>query len=129
MISRRGQRPAVPAIVRALARSPARPELLATRPNELYSWDITKLLGPAKWTYYYLYVILDVYSRYAVGWLVAPRETARLAEELIADAIHREGGSGNEERGDERRQCGKLQCMMHESIPFDDRSGVLGDRL
>ena len=45
-----------------------RPELLAERPNEVFSWDITKLKGPAKWTYFYLYVILDVYSRYAVGW-------------------------------------------------------------
>jgi putative transposase len=61
-----------------------RPELLAERPNELYSWDITKLLGPAKWTYYYLYVILDVFSRYAVGWTVQQRENAHVASELIA---------------------------------------------
>ena len=60
------------------------PQLLATRPNEVWSWDITKLLGPAKWTYYYLYVILDVFSRYVVGWMVAPRESAALAERLIA---------------------------------------------
>ncbi len=63
----------------------AKPELLATQPNELWSWDITKLLGPAKWTYFYLYVILDVFSRYVVGWMVAPRESAALAERLIAD--------------------------------------------
>lgn len=62
----------------------ARPELLATAPNQVWSWDITKLLGPAKWTYYHLYVILDIYSRYVVGWMVAYRETAALAEELIA---------------------------------------------
>lgn len=61
-----------------------KPELLATRPNQLWSWDITKLLGPTKWTYYYLYNILDVYSRYSVGWLIAPHESAQLAEELIA---------------------------------------------
>jgi len=61
-----------------------RPELLATRPNEVWSWDITKLLGPATWTYYYLYVILDIFSRYVVGWLVAHAESARLAERLIA---------------------------------------------
>ena len=61
-----------------------RPELLATRPNELYSWDITKLLGPAKWTYYYLYVILDVFSRYAVGWTVQHRESAHVAKALIS---------------------------------------------
>jgi putative transposase len=60
------------------------PELLATRPNEVWSWDITKLLGPAKWTYYYLYVILDIFSRYVVGWMVAHRERASLAERLIA---------------------------------------------
>jgi len=61
-----------------------KPELLATQPNQLWSWDITKLLGPTKWTYYYLYNILDVFSRYAVGWMIAERETAGLAEELIA---------------------------------------------
>jgi putative transposase len=62
-----------------------KPELLATAPNQLWSWDITKLKGPAKWTYFYLYVILDVFSRYVVGWMVAPRETAELAKRLIAD--------------------------------------------
>jgi putative transposase len=61
-----------------------KPELLATRPNEVWSWDITKLLGPAKWTYYYLYVILDIFSRYVVGWMVAHQESAALAERLIA---------------------------------------------
>src|SRR5882762_8587194 len=65
----------------------AAPELLAHRPNELWSWDITKLLGPAKWTYFYLYVMLDVYSRYVVGWMVAHREQAELAERLIAETI------------------------------------------
>jgi putative transposase len=67
------------------ARHPAyaRPELLATRSNELWSWDITKLRGPFKWTYFYLYVILDVFSRYAVGWMVAHQETAALAKRLI----------------------------------------------
>jgi putative transposase len=66
------------------------PELLATRPNELWSWDITKLLGPVKWTYYYLYTILDVFSRYAVGWMVAYRESARLAERLIEETCRRQ---------------------------------------
>jgi putative transposase len=61
-----------------------KPELLATRPNEVWSWDITKLLGPAKWTYYHLYVILDIFSRYVVGWMVAHQESAALAERLIA---------------------------------------------
>jgi putative transposase len=62
-----------------------RPELLACKPNQLWSWDITKLMGPAKWTYYYLYKILDVFSRYVVGWMVAFKETAPLAEAFIAD--------------------------------------------
>ena len=64
----------------------AKPELLAERPNEVWSWDITKLLGPAKWTYYSLYVILDVFSRYTVGWTVQQRESASVAEALIAQA-------------------------------------------
>jgi putative transposase len=68
-----------------------KPELLATAPNQLWSWDITKLLGPQKWTYYYLYVLLDVFSRYVVGWLVAHRESAALAEKLIADTCERQG--------------------------------------
>ena len=68
----------------------AAPQLLATRPNELWSWDITKLLGPAKWTYYYLYVLLDVFSRYVVGWLLAHEESARLAEQLIAESCERQ---------------------------------------
>src|SRR2546426_11980084 len=63
----------------------APPQLLATAPNELWSWDITKLLGPAKWTYFYLYVILDVFSRYVVGWMVAHRESAEIARKLIED--------------------------------------------
>ena len=69
----------------------AAPQLLATAPNQLWSWDITKLLGPAKWTYFYLYVILDVFSRYVVGWMVAHRETAALAEKLIRDTCARQG--------------------------------------
>lgn len=68
-----------------------KPELLATQPNQLWSWDITKLLGPATWTYYYLYTILDVFSRYAVGWLIAPREAASLAEALITVTCVRQG--------------------------------------
>jgi transposase InsO family protein len=62
-----------------------KPELLATAPNQVWSWDITKLLGPVKWTYYYLYVILDIFSRYVVGWMLALREAARLAKRLIAE--------------------------------------------
>lgn len=69
----------------------AAPELLATRPNELWSWDITKLLGPTKWTYFYLYVVLDVFSRYVVGWLIADAESSALAERLIAASCERQG--------------------------------------
>ena len=69
----------------------AAPQLLATRPNDVWSWDITKLLGPTKWTYYYLYVLLDVFSRYVVGWLLAERESARLAEQLIGESCERQG--------------------------------------
>ncbi len=69
----------------------AAPELLATRPNALWSWDITRLLGPTTWTYYYLYVLLDVFSRYVVGWLLAQQESARLAEQLIAESCERQG--------------------------------------
>src|SRR5712692_7954792 len=68
----------------------AKPELLACRPNELWSWDISKLKGPAKWTWFYLYVILDVFSRYAVGWTVQYRETAEIAKALIAQATEQQ---------------------------------------
>jgi len=68
-----------------------KPELLATGPNQLWSWDITKLKTGKKWTYHYLYVIMDVYSRYAVGWLIAPKENAILAEQLIMETCFREG--------------------------------------
>jgi putative transposase len=64
-----------------------KPELLATAPNQVWSWDITKLKGPATWTCFHLYVILDIFSRYVVGWMVALRETAELAEQLIAETV------------------------------------------
>jgi putative transposase len=67
----------------------ARPELLATAPNQVWSWDITKLRGPVKWTYFYLYVLLDIFSRYVVGWLIAHHESARIASVLIADSYRR----------------------------------------
>jgi putative transposase len=72
---------------------PARtkPQLLATKPNDVWSWDITKLPGPTRHEFYDLYVILDIYSRYAPGWLVAPGESAELAEAFIADTIARVG--------------------------------------
>lgn len=68
-----------------------KPELLATSANQVWSWDITKLLGPAKWTYFYLYVILDIFSRYVVGWMVAPRESAALAKRLIGETCRQQG--------------------------------------
>ena len=68
-----------------------KPELLATAPNEVWSWDITKLKGPQKWRYYYLYVMLDIFSRYVVGWLIAPRESAALAQELMASSCLQQG--------------------------------------
>jgi putative transposase len=68
-----------------------KPELLATQPNQLWSWDITKLRGPAKWTYFYLYVIIDVFSRYVVGWMIADQESAALAHLLIAETCDRQG--------------------------------------
>lgn len=64
-----------------------KPELLAEKPNEVWSWDITKLKGPAKWIYYYLYVIIDIFSRYVVGWHVAYREESRIAKELIYQSL------------------------------------------
>jgi putative transposase len=67
-----------------------KPELLATAPNQLWSWDITKLRGPAKWSYFYLYVILDVFSRYVVGWMVAMREGAELAKKLIEETCQKQ---------------------------------------
>ena len=70
-----------------------KPELLATAPNQLWSWDITKLRGPAKWTYYYLYVILDVFSRYVVGWMVALGESATLATKLIEETCKKQNVS------------------------------------
>ena len=78
---------------RAQRRHPvyAAPELLATGPNQLWSWDITKLKGPTPWSWYHLYVVLDVFSRYVVGWMVAPRESAVLAERLITACCERQG--------------------------------------
>ena len=68
-----------------------KPELLATAPNQVWTWDITKLLGPTKWTYYYLYVVLDLFSRKVVGWLLATQESADLAEQLVAETCARQG--------------------------------------
>jgi len=68
-----------------------KPELLAEAPNQVWSWDITKLRGPVKWTYFHLYVILDIFSRYVVGWMIAHRESANLAKRLIAETCRKQG--------------------------------------
>lgn len=77
---------------RAVAAHPiyTKPELLATKPNEVWSWDITKLKGAQKWTYYYLYVIMDIFSRYVVGWMIAERESATLAKRLITETCQKQ---------------------------------------
>ena len=69
----------------------AKPELVATGSNQTWSWDVTKLLGPKKWTYFYLYVLLDIFSRYVVGWMVADRENSALAGRLIEETCHKQG--------------------------------------
>ena len=78
---------------RNLRRHPVytKPELLATRPNELWSWDITKLRGPVTWQLFYLYVVLDVLSRYVVGWMIAERESGDLAKQLLAESYRKQG--------------------------------------
>jgi len=79
---------------------PPRPVLVARGPNQIWSWDITKLGGPKRWTYYYLYVILDIFSRYVVGWMVADRERASLAEKLIRESSR-------------KQQIGPDQLVLH----------------
>ena len=77
-----------------------KPELLATGPNQVWSWDITRLRGPVKWSYFYLYVVLDIYSRYIIGWLVARRESEALARELVSESCR-------------KQQIGKEQLTLH----------------
>jgi putative transposase len=91
-----------------------KPELLATGPNQLWSWDITKLLGPAKWTYFYLYVILDVFSRYVVGWMVADGESAELAKRLIGDTC----GKQAIERGQLTIHADRGSSMTSKPVAF-----------
>ncbi len=74
----------------------AKPELVATEPNQVWSWDITKLKGPKTWTWYYLYVLLDIFSRYVVGWMVASRESSALAKRLIQDSCIKQGTAPGE---------------------------------
>ena len=93
-----------------------KPELLATGPNQVWSWDITKLLGPAKWTYYYLYVILDIFSRYTVGWMLASRESAELAQRLIRESIEKQAVARDQlvihsDRGPSMKSHGVAQLL------------------
>jgi putative transposase len=92
----------------------AAPELLARRPDELWSWDITKLLGPAKWTYFYLYVMLDVFSRYVVGWMVTHRESATLAEQFIHETCAGQGIG----RAQLTIHADRGQAMVSKSVAF-----------
>lgn len=91
-----------------------KPELVATGPNQCWSWDITKLHGPAKWTYYYLYSIIDIYSRYTVGWMVATCESAALAERLLAETISKE----NVDRGQLTIHADRGSSMASKPVAF-----------
>ena len=91
-----------------------KPELLATGPNQVWSWDITKLLGPEKWSYFYLYVILDIFSRYVVGWMVAPCESAALAEQLIGETC----GKQNIQKGQLTIHADRGSSMKSKQVAF-----------
>ena len=91
-----------------------KPELLATAPNRVWSWDITKLLGPAKWTYYYLYVILDIFSRFVVGWMLAHRESATLAQRLLKASCLKH----NIQRGQLTMHADRGSSMTSKSVAF-----------
>lgn len=93
-----------------------KPELLATDPNQVWSWDITKLKGPAKWTYFYLYVIMDIFSRYVVGWTIAPAERKDLAKALIAQTC-------------EKQQISKDQLILHADRGSSMKSKVVAQLL
>src|SRR5205085_2285813 len=96
-----------------------KPELVATAPNQVWSWDITKLHGPAKWTYFHLYVILDIFSRNVVGWMVAGRETAESAKRLIAATCAKQGiGAGTLTiHADRGTSMTTLQSLFSPEIP------------
>jgi putative transposase len=91
-----------------------KPELLAAGPSQCWSWDITKLHGPARWTYYHLYVILGIYSRYAVGWMIAARESAALAGKLIADTCMKQRTG----RGQLTIHAGRGSSMTSRPVAF-----------
>jgi putative transposase len=87
-----------------------KPELIATAPNQVWSWDITKLRGPAKRVWFQLYVILDIFSRYVVGWMVAHRETADLAEVLIRQTCRKHGIVDGQLTIHADSECGQCWC-------------------
>jgi putative transposase len=101
---------------RSQAAHPAakKPKLIATKPNQCWSWDITKLLGPAKWTYYYLYVILDIFSHYVPGLMLAHTENATLAETLLADTVAKQ----NIERGQLTIHADRGSPMVAKPLAF-----------
>jgi hypothetical protein len=102
-----------------------KPELLATGANQVWSWDITKLLGPVKWTYFYLYVILDIFSRYVVGWMVAPRESAELAKRLIGETSGKQNIAPvprRRRRRSPRRQNRRKRCSFEPALTLKSTS-------
>jgi putative transposase len=94
-----------------------KPELLAVRPNAVWSWDITKLLGPAKWTWFYLYVILDIYSRYVPGWMLARAERAHLAERLLGGGRHHRQAARHPPAADHPRRSWHLDGLHAGRLP------------
>jgi putative transposase len=90
------------------------PELLATAPNQVWSWDITKLRGPVKWSYYYLYVILDIFSRFVAGWMIAYRESATLAKRLIAETCEKQ----NVQPGQLKLHADRGSSMKSKTVAF-----------
>jgi len=84
-----------------------KPELVATGPNQVWSWDITKLKGPQTWSLFYLYVLLDIYSRYVVGWMIASHECSKLAQRLIGES------------------CDKHQIEPEQLVLHSDRGGPM----
>ncbi len=97
-------------------RNHVKPELLATGPNQVWSWDITKLKSTTKWTYYYLYVIMDIFSRYVVGWMVAHQEKTALAKRLIEQSCIKQNIDRNQltlhaDRGSSMKSKGVAQLL------------------
>ena len=115
----------------------SKPELLATMPNQVWSWDITKLKGPVKWTYFYLYVIMDIFSRYVVGWMVAHRESTALAKRLIEQScikqniepeqltLHADRGSSMKSKGVAQLLADLAQSRTRGLFANDSLHGII----